>query len=397
MNVILKQDKFHTIIFKKIRVSKLDPKKQTLRNLLCYYQELACQKYDSEAYQSTILGYFYDTKFSVSTSTFGKYTIIEYVMNSVDPKFIDDNEYTIEALEELFEDLCDAKLDGKGLDEELFLRAYEIYESDLNSRLDRLSSLAIKKALDFYFTGTERMFDSYGSLDELTKISSRDLYEYYLEVLNEETFSIGTGDFSLITNNNYTLTPKKDYFFTDRNSVADYHYEHSKGKQCYLEVIYELGVYASNSIDYYNAVIFNHIFGGSSSLLFDIVREKNGLCYNISSRYYGASGIILVSAVINYEDMDKVLAAIDEALNTIKNRDFSVEDAKEYYLSNLKTNNDLIYNLLDYYIYDNYFLDSPKSSDEFDFYSKVNIDGVYDIASRMKRTLVYAYGGKKND
>ena len=51
--------------------------------------------------------------------------------------------------------------------------------------------------------------------------------------------------------------------------------------------------------------------------------------------YLGASGIIIVSAVINYSDLDKVLDAIDEALNNLKEDEINLDEIKNHFLSNI--------------------------------------------------------------
>ena len=46
--------------------------------------------------------------------------------------------------------------------------------------------------------------------------------------------------------------------------------------------------------------------------------------------YLGASGLIVVSAIINYSDIEKVLNAIDEAFDMVKELDFNIDEIKEY-------------------------------------------------------------------
>ena len=105
MNIYLKQEKFHRITFKKYYVSKMIKEDLTLRTLLCYYQELACNKYYNESLQTYILGKNYDARFNVNLKKVGTFIIIEYSLSSVDPIYINDPNYTIEVLEELFNDL----------------------------------------------------------------------------------------------------------------------------------------------------------------------------------------------------------------------------------------------------------------------------------------------------
>lgn len=97
MDIVLHQEKFHRIMFKAYRIRKLKKEDQTIRNFLCYYQELACQKYATEQEMEYALSYHYDAKFKVSLTSFGKYSVLEYSLTVIDPSFIGDQEYTLEA------------------------------------------------------------------------------------------------------------------------------------------------------------------------------------------------------------------------------------------------------------------------------------------------------------
>lgn len=67
----------------------------------------------------------------------------------------------------------------------------------------------------------------------------------------------------------------------------------------------------NQSPDYAAMQLFNQVYGGGmTSKLFMNVREKQSLCYSISSGYYGAKGIVTVSAGIDSANRDKTQAEI---------------------------------------------------------------------------------------
>ena len=64
--------------------------------------------------------------------------------------------------------------------------------------------------------------------------------------------------------------------------------------------------------------VMNSIFGaGMTSKLFQNVREKLSLCYSIGTTYYGAKGLLTLSAGINAADEEKARAEIAEQLAAI--------------------------------------------------------------------------------
>ncbi len=398
MDVILHQDKFHKIIFKSYRVSKIKKENQTIRNLLCYYQEMACEKYPNEAMFIYILGYNYDAKFKVSLTSFGSYSLIEYTLSAVDPKFINDSNYTIENLKQLFIDACKPIFKDKKADSELFKRVFDIYESDLLSKEDSHQSMALRGTVRTYFKDTDRDYDAIGNLDDLYKIDEKMLYDYYESVCNEETISIVSClEKDKIDLSNITLKPKHNYHFRQRNKVDKFNFVDADSNQTYLEVIYETKTYANDKL-YFAMMFLNYIFGGaSSSNLFKIVREKYGLCYAISSMYLGATGIIIVSTILDKKNIEKAIEAFEESLNEIKNGNFDIEEVRRHYVSVYKANSDYQETAISNYLSDNYFLDSPKSTKELEGILSVTKEDISKCAQLLEQTFIYAYGGKNDE
>lgn len=397
MNIYLKQEKFHKVSFRKYYISKMDKNYITIRTLLCYYQELACNKYYNESLQTYVLGKNYDARFNVFLKKVGTYMIIEYSLTSVDPSYINDPMYTIESLECLFNDLIVPRFWNKKCVKSLFNRAKEIYESDLYSRFENPSILSYENAIKHFYKGTIRDYDYYGSLDDLNKLTEEDLYKYYQKVLLEETISIASGNFEKENDYNISLKPKNDFYFKEKGEHDSFLYEDFESDQCYLEVIYDTGVYSSDKLGI-AARALNFIFGGkSASNLFNIVREKYGLCYSIGSMYLGASGLIIVSGIINYSDLNRVLDAMNEAFNKIGHIDFDLDEIKEHFFSNIIKSKDNFSTLIDNYLLDNYFVKGNESYKEYDKVFDLTKEDIKQVFNQTKLSFVYAYGGKKND
>jgi Predicted Zn-dependent peptidases len=398
MDICIKQEKFHQLVFKKYRISKLNKETLTIRNLLCYYQELSCKKYNTEARLDYILGDLYDAKYHVRLTTYGSYSVIEYTLKAIDPMYIEDETYTLEKLETIFLELIEPVMQKGQADAKLFARAVEIYESDLLSRSENLQLMSYQNAMELYFKGTNRAFSPYGYLDEVKKITKKDLYSYFLEVQKEETISFLTGKVeNSIDLKDVTLTPKKEYQFKERAQSKARINEPKSTLQSYIEIIYELGIYANDPL-YYAAVILNHILGGASnSLLFQTIREKLGLCYSISSLYLGATGILVVSAIVNSEDVEDTLCAIDKIVDNFLSSPYSLKEIKAYYTSNYYLGEDFIDTKINQYLSDTYFLDSPKSKEELKKIKSVTKQDVIEAYQKLKKAFTYVLGGETDE
>ncbi|MDE7106676.1 MAG: insulinase family protein, partial [Anaeroplasmataceae bacterium] len=361
MDIFIKQDKFHQVVLKRYYISPIIKKERTIKKLLCYYQELAAHAYPTEAKLNMRLGELYDANFHVSLSSYGTYDLFTYTLTAIDPNCLDDEAYTMECLEKTFKELCIPKMQKEQADLALFQRAYEIYESDLLSLEDNQQSIAFQKALSHYFKGTNRDFSSYGSIKELKKITPKMLYDTYQKLVKEETISIGTGKYpSKREEQDITLKPKTKYQFKERGNPPFEIYEKGSSDQCYLFVLYETGVYASDPLGP-ACMLLNHILGGAaSSYLFQIVREKYGLSYSIHSTYLGASGILVVSVILDPKDVKAGLEAIDEAIKAIDEDKFDLEEAKRHHISLHDLKEDYIETAIQNTLTDEFFLDDIK-------------------------------------
>ncbi len=105
--------------------------------------------------------------------------------------------------------------------------------------------------------------------------------------------------------------------------------------------------------DYVAMRVANLIFGaGMTSKLFVNVREKMSLCYSIHSDYYGAKGILVVSAGIDADREETVHQQILTQLQACANGDITEDElryAKEALLSSLRSIHDSTRSIAGYY------------------------------------------------
>lgn len=398
MDYLVQTDKFHKVILRKYSLRKIIPQDQTIRNLLCYYLSLACQKYPKNDIFEYVQNKAYDLRYDVAVSTIGSYSVLKYTLQGVDPKYINDEEYNYRFLEEFFYDCQKPVIINNNFDLKLFKKAKEIYRSNLLYLSENESKKSFNLAIKTYFKGTIRDFDNDGDLSTLKKISCKMLYKYYLSIINDEEVSYAVGDVlnHLSIENKATLTAKYDYFFKDRNKVSPLIIDNAQTKQCYLQIIYDVNIYP-NQRQFYAVEIINYIFGGSSnSKLFDIVREKNGLCYNIGSIHFGSSAIMIVSAIIDKKNLDKAILKIDEAFNNLL-IDIDLEQIKKYLLLERKGRKDYLIAYLNDDFMMRYFKDNMTPQQDIQIISSITMDDLKLALSKIKKALVYVYGGDKND
>lgn len=394
MDIVLKDTRFNTIILKKFTLRPLIKEEQTKRILLSYYLNYACNTYNKEALFDMYLSENYGLTYSVDVNNVGKTSILSYQITGVNPILINDENYNLKELYNIFDICINPVIVDNNFSDEIFLKAKESYLSNLYYSIDNDKQLIAKNiAISIYFKDTLRDFSPDGNIDELKKITKEELYKYYLSLKNDESVTYLAGNVKALPDTKPNIKPKIDNFFRKRNKI-DFTYKEIKDltKQCYLEIIYDLEVFSDSSL-FYAAVMLNYQFGGSNnSLLFRDVREKYGLCYSISSSYYSSSGIILVSAIIDKKDEKKVLELIDKNFKELLNQ-INLESLKKHFKLSNKAKNEYLSRTIKDHFFDNFFPELIPSYCDNKEINKTKISDLIDCYKKMKKMLVLSYGG----
>ena len=201
--------------------------------------------------------------------------------------------------------------------------------------------------------------DSYGiprlgEKEQVTAITAQALYDHYRKILKEspmELFYVGTASIQQVAalmkpileqiDRSYVNLPGQTAFsgagegqnLTEQMEVA-------QAKLCMGFV-----TPVTNRCENFAAMqVLNTIFGaGMTSKLFMNVREKLSLCYSIGSAYYGAKGIVTVSAGIDGDQEEKTRNEILRQLDACRNGDITEGEltaAREAILSALRATHD---------------------------------------------------------
>lgn len=131
--------------------------------------------------------------------------------------------------------------------------------------------------------------------------------------------------------------------------------------------------------------------------LFKTIREKYGLCYLIHSAYYAASGILVISALVDALQIKKTISKIDKALEELRIDEIALEEAKAYFIGNTLLGDDFIDTKLHAYLTDHYFPEMPKTNKDIQGIQAVQKEDVLRAYTLLKKSYTYVLGGKKNE
>ena len=142
--------------------------------------------------------------------------------------------------------------------------------------------------------------------------------------------------------------------------------------------------------------IFNYILGGSSSKLFNNVREKNSLAYYVYSEFYDIENILYLTAGINRSNFDKTVKLMIKQVEDMKNGNIMLDEinnSKEYYLSRLLTIDDNLYlkvnSLIGNLTYDKLMYDEIEKE-----YLSVTKEEIVSLANKLELDFIYLFGGE---
>ena len=222
-------------------------------------------------------------------------------------------------------------------------------ESELNDKRAYAMGKLLKTMCSADTFGLPRL----GEKEDVAEIDAVTLYRHYRQILRTspiEIFYVGSAPaeqvaeslmplLSKLERNVVQLAPQTGFQTSQGRDVTET-MEVAQGKLC-------MGFTTSitNRMPEFPAMqVLNTIFGaGMTSKLFQNVREKMSLCYSIGSGYYGAKGIMIVSAGIDFDKEQLTREEVLRQLEACRAGDVTpgeLKAAKEAILSSLRSTHD---------------------------------------------------------
>lgn len=209
--------------------------------------------------------------------------------------------------------------------------------------------------------------DSYGiprlgTVSQVKAISAQSLYDHYRRVLKEsrvDIFYVGSMDPQTVGAMFKDLFSDKERCYVNLPEQRAFASPEGGQQQQVMDVAQgKLAMGFATEITlrdprFVQMQVCNMLFGGGmTSKLFMQVREKNSLCYDIGSAYYGSKGILTVGAGIDCSKKDEVQAHILTQLEACQKGQITDEElaaAKQALISGLRGIHDSAGGIENYY------------------------------------------------
>ena len=403
---IIQTDLYKTVSFKLNFKRKLKKDEITIRNFASDILFLSSNKYKTRREIEIETENLYNLWASSNTYKSGKYHIISFSAVFLNEKYTEKgmHEKSIEFLSEIIFNPNIIK--NKFTSDSFNIVKREIKEG-IESIIENPARYSKIRMLSNMDPDSIISIPSTGNLEDLEKISERDLVDYYNSFIDNDMvdiFIIGNFDVEEIKE-----AILKNIKLKDRKYIKENHMIDDIKKSIKEKIVKEkfdvnqsklsIGLNVDTLTDFeaqYVMRIFSFILGGGSdSKLFKIVREKHSLCYYISSSYLMDYNSFQIVSGIDSKNFDEVIKLIKEQLKEMQEGNFletSIEDAKTTYRISIE---DLIDNpnaIINSYLGTEYF-NSDLLEDKIKNIDKVTKKMIVDVANKVSINTIFLLEG----
>lgn len=406
----VKTDKFRkskVIINFKRKVKK---EEITIRSLLSKVLLESSKKYPTSRLMAIETENLYNLSLNSSSFLSGNYAVISLETLFLNDEWVDDNLFE-QSIDFLLDIINNPHVENNSFFEKSFNLAKASLEQELNTIKDnpnRYSMFRLQEEID---SKSPLAFNGVGYLKDLEKITPQKLYEYYKTMLTSDHIDIfiispkNSDEIKEVISSKIKLNilkKKSDSHFVyydkyrSRNRIV---HEKSDFKQSKFFVACKFDKLTDFEAKYVS-VLYSYILGGGpSSNLFTVVREKNSLCYYISSSFRMIYSLLIITAGINSKDFKKCLRLVKQELKNMQLGKFSdekLEEAKITFLNSVKELKDSPTNILTTYISHEY-LGIDLIDERCKEINRVTKEMVVNFAKKVHVDTVYVLEGSDED
>ena len=348
----------------------------------------------------------YGASFDCGLDKTGDNQVLKFYIESVNDEFLPQNNENMikKSLEYIFELVFNPYLENNFFKKQYVEQEKENLRQIIEGKIDNKARYALDRCIEEMYKDEPFGLYKYGNIEDLNNINEKNLYEYYIELINKckiDIFVSGIVDNKIeqIIRNNQNINKLKDRkpeFImpeiksknTKRENVVQESMEVKQGK-----LVIGLDLDIDDEDLRYDAMIYNSILGGSAnSKLFQNVREKASLAYTASSTYYRFKNNIFINCGIEIDNYDRALNIIEQQIEDMKEGKFmdeEVENAKQGIIAAIKSIDDEQDTEIMYFFGQEFStkkLDIDKYMDRID---RVNRQNVIDIANKVSVNTIY--------
>ena len=354
----------------------------------------------------------YGASFNNGLDKIGDNHIMKFYLESLNDEYLPQgsNNLLKQSIEKLSEIVFNPLLENGSFKQEYIEQEKQAVTQRIDAKIDNKALYAKTRCVECMYKDDPAALYKYGYVEDMDKINSENLYNYYKELINNckiDIFISGKNELEKLLQmlsedeNINNLKPRKaNYVINDIKIKEEQKEQTVEEKQSVnqgkivigCDILFEEDDLKDENLRY-EALVYNGLLGGSAnSKLFQNVREKASLAYTASSNYVRFKSNIFINAGIEIENYEKAIKIIKEQLESMNNGDFTdeeIENEKKSIISGI----DLIDDEQDSGIVYFYGQEITNTNVELEDYKQrirnVTKEQILNIARKVKINTVY--------
>ena len=316
----------------------------TSRSVLGFLMITGTMKYPTQKDLSRTLEDLYGANLSANISSAGKGHIITFKNSCVNQEFLPINENLLIKQVDLLNELVNHPyIVDNHFDEEMTELKKQEITYRIMADMDDKMGYAFDRMVDYMGRGSVLGLRSTGYIEDMDNINAYTLVETYNDMIQNDdkhVYVVGDIDESIVS-----IFEERLQFPRAVHEPYPTAYIYQNERIHLLDIIEKQDIVQSKLVMGYKAncctlskntaamSVFSNLLGGySQSRLFQVVREKNSLCYFIHSSYDPMNGIMTIAAGIDMDNYDKTKELIGKQI-----KDLQVGHITDEELSMVKT------------------------------------------------------------
>ena len=403
---ILNSDKFKTNLFAIFLTTKLNRENVTKNALVSMLLRRGSKNMKSQEEISKKMEELYGAIFDCGLDKTGDNQVLKFYIEAINDNYLPKHDGNIlnTVINSLLEIAFNPYIENEGFKKEYLEQEKNNIKQRIEGKIDNKARYSLERTIEEMYKNEPYGLYKFGYIEDLEKINEKDLYNYYIDLINNCKIDIFLSgkldeDVEKLIEENENIkslkerTPlfempkvpkKKDI---EENIVTE-SMEVTQGK-----LVLGLNVNISSDEDKYTTLLYNSILGGSAnSKLFQNVREKAHLAYVASSTYYRFKSIIFINSGIEISNYDKALKLIREQIEDMKKGNFTdeeIENSKKGIIAAIKTIDDEQDTGITYYFGQELSGSNVSEEDYIKEIENINKDNIVDIANKVQINTIY--------
>lgn len=410
---LLDTDNFKTNLMAIFLTTPITRKNVTFNSVLSSVLRRGTKKINTQEELSKKMEELYGAEYNCGINKMGYNHVLKFYMETINDVFLPTERENMQEIG--FDILSDLAfnpfiVDGKFNDEYVEQEKKNIRQI-IESKKDNKANYSAFRCMEEMYKNDPEGLYRFGYIEDLDKINSKNLYEYYVDLIKECKIDIfvsgnlkNSNLVEIIKNNKnienlnlrdakYIINKPKMILEQSKEKYVEESQDVTQGK---LAIGYDI-IKNAEELDEedlkYIGIVYSAILGGSAnSKLFQNVREKASLAYSVNSSYIYNYGNLFIYAGINIENYDKAVKIIKQQINDMKNGDFTeeeIDNTKKILISNIKSIEDEQDTQIIYYFgqeIEFYKNDLEKYIEKVNNVSKAQI---INFAKKLKINMIY--------